>query len=443
MGCASSKEAKCNQCKRPYSFNFRSTHSSPFHRRSSRHRRGGDTNSEPAHTYSQRLSDSQLAFSPVSNASGSPGNIQILMEEREKEKKKKNVASRMSTGSRQWKPITQARTSSGEAETINTWELMEGLEEHHTPVEDFSFPVPVNSRNKSPSQAPVDIKNKTVVVEEENPVPVEEEKPMWLHMAGNESTSAPNAKSLISDFDPDIISTFRKALEELSPSHALLLRSPGSGRVPSHPGHHKMISQDSNDQFFASPAHSRLFSKDSIEDDIPVSRSSVCDENKIVLYFTSLRGIRKTYEDCCNVRVILNGLGVKVDERDVSMNFGFRDELRQLLGTEGLLGKLPRVFVKGKYVGGAEEIRRMHEDGKLEKVIQGCEMVDEKTGNGVCESCGDIRFVPCDMCSGSCKIYIEEIENGGGDEDEGVTIGGFHRCPYCNENGIVRCPTCC
>ncbi|MCO5550862.1 hypothetical protein L7F22_004356 [Adiantum nelumboides] len=54
-------------------------------------------------------------------------------------------------------------------------------------------------------------------------------------------------------------------------------------------------------------------------------------EEKVVLYFTSLRGIRKTYKDYCELRLILQGFGVHVDERDVRMHSKFRDELSELL----------------------------------------------------------------------------------------------------------------
>ncbi|GMI86938.1 hypothetical protein like AT5G39865 [Hibiscus trionum] len=103
----------------------------------------------------------------------------------------------------------------------------------------------------------------------------------------------------------------------------------------------------------------------------------------------------------------------------------------ELIG-EGFNGGLPRVFVGGKYVGGAEEIRRMHEEGELEKAVQGCETAD----GGACEACGDIRFVPCQTCSGSCKVYYEQEDGNEGD-------CGFRRCPDCNENGLIRCPICC
>ncbi|KAE8678456.1 homeobox-leucine zipper protein HAT7-like [Hibiscus syriacus] len=121
---------------------------------------------------------------------------------------------------------------------------------------------------------------------------------------------------------------------------------------------------------------------------------------KVVVYFTNLRCVRKTYEDSCDVRVILKSLGVCVDERDVSMRSGFKEELKELIG-EGFNGGLPRVFV-----GGRVEI-------------------DVGGNGGACDACGDIIFVPCETCSGSCKVYYEddetkeeEDENGDGDGDE-------------------------
>lgn len=46
----------------------------------------------------------------------------------------------------------------------------------------------------------------------------------------------------------------------------------------------------------------------------------------IIVYLTSLRVIRKTFEDCRLVLSILRGLGVSIDERDLSMDaryYGF------------------------------------------------------------------------------------------------------------------------
>ncbi|KAF7050467.1 hypothetical protein CFC21_058835 [Triticum aestivum] len=168
---------------------------------------------------------------------------------------------------------------------------------------------------------------------------------------------------------------------------------------------------------------------------------------KAVLYFTSLRGVRATHEDCSLARAILKGYGVRIDERDVSMHRGFRDELNGLFGLRaGALAKcwapaapiLPSLFVDGELVGNAEELKRLHETGELAARLAWC----ESGGPGACEACGDARFVLCEACSGSCKVYVnEEDDEDGEGTDEGGS--GFRRCTECNENGIVRCSVCC
>jgi len=125
---------------------------------------------------------------------------------------------------------------------------------------------------------------------------------------------------------------------------------------------------------------------------------------------------------------------VCVDERDLSMHSGFKDELHAALGsTAG--SRIPQVFADGRHLGGAEEVRRMHEAGELSKALEACEMAPPPSSGGkgialeACSSCGGVRFVPCEECSGSCKVFLEEV-------------GTFRRCPECNENGLVRCPLC-
>lgn len=196
----------------------------------------------------------------------------------------------------------------------------------------------------------------------------------------------------------------------------------------------------------SSPFNPQLVNEKQQSDDYSGNDSKKLLQNgkkeKLVLYFTSLRGVRKTYEDCCHVRVVLKNSGFRVDERDVSMHSGFKDELKELLGDRYGGGGLPKVFVGRKYIGGVDEIRRFHDEFQLDKVFEGCEMMDDYGGGG-CEACGDIRFLPCETCSGSCKIYnevnVDECEK----EVEGESDYGFQRCPDCNENGLVRCPICC
>lgn len=78
-------------------------------------------------------------------------------------------------------------------------------------------------------------------------------------------------------------------------------------------------------------------------------------EDRVVMYTTSVRAVRKTFEDCHTVRAIFAGHGVAVDERDISMHGEFREELRAVMG--GVV-PVPRVFIRGKYIGGVEDIQR-------------------------------------------------------------------------------------
>lgn len=315
-------------------------------------------------------------------------------------------------------PKTPIMTPPGEPETINIWELMAGLEDISPPLyspsrfRSFSFDV---SRDPSP------VPDSPKLNLQQNGA-VSPKKPMWLQMADED------ANTKCPEFDPDVISTFRKSLQELSPTHPFYLKPTDGQKQPPLPASND-LSLDVND------AKKVNF----------VAKDCKSGKDRVVVYFTSLRGVRKTFEDCCHVKVILKGLCVRVDERDVSMHSGFKEELRELLGEGFSGGGLPRVFVGRKYIGGAEEIRRMHEEGQLEKVVEGCEMVDDGGGGGVgsfCEACGDIRFVPCETCSGGCKIYHEGDEEEQEELEEGEEYG-FQRCPDCNENGLIRCPICC
>lgn len=147
-------------------------------------------------------------------------------------------------------------------------------------------------------------------------------------------------------------------------------------------------------------------------------------EKRIVVYFTSLRVVRSTFEDCKTVRSILRGFRVSIDERDLSMDSGFLTELQQILGQNQSKPTLPRVFIGGRYVGGAEEVRQLHETGELKKLVEGLPAVEQ----GVCDVCGGHRFILCDECYGSHKLFTEK--------------NGFKSCTACNENGLIRCSSC-
>uniref|UniRef100_A0A803PP99 Glutaredoxin domain-containing protein n=1 Tax=Cannabis sativa TaxID=3483 RepID=A0A803PP99_CANSA len=115
-------------------------------------------------------------------------------------------------------------------------------------------------------------------------------------------------------------------------------------------------------------------------------------EGKVVIYTTTLRGVRKTFEACNAVRAAIEATGVIISERDVSMDRGFRDELRDLMKEEeSRVVVLPQIFVKGRYVGGVEEILRIAEEGLLLELFEG---LPKRRGGEVCEGCGnDVALV--------------------------------------------------
>ncbi|KAH6797515.1 hypothetical protein C2S52_022069 [Perilla frutescens var. hirtella] len=148
----------------------------------------------------------------------------------------------------------------------------------------------------------------------------------------------------------------------------------------------------------------------------------------VVLYSTSLRGIRKTFEDCNAIRFLLGSFRVAYRERDVSMDLAYREELWRMVG-----GRVvpPRLFIRGRCIGGADEVIGLHEKGMLITLLQGIPL---SPSSCPCRGCAGMGFLLCCKCSGSRRLIINNIN---------ININAaWTRCPDCNENGLIKCSLC-
>lgn len=317
-------------------------------------------------------------------------------------------------------PRTPNKTPARDPEEINVWELMKGLDDDDDDDEETDGCV-VHAGGVEPRKA----------------------------------RSAPGSPV----FDTELLDAFRKALDDLAttpdsppPLPDLVKRDDGDGggggdvekkhEIQTFPGIVRARVEVFQEKI---NAKTKKLAKKTSPTPPPPPESA----GRVVVYLTSLRGIRHTYEACWSTAAILRSYGVRVDERDLSMHAGFKDELRAALGDDG--GRLPppppppqlpQVFADGRHLGGAEEVRRLHEAGELASALDACDAAPPcaaaTKGGGAggaqddaCARCGGVRFVPCAACSGSCKVFVEDADG-----------GAFRRCPECNENGLVKCAVC-
>ncbi|KAK2400520.1 glutaredoxin family protein [Trifolium repens] len=287
---------------------------------------------------------------------------------------------------------TQIEQSLSPDSVINTWELMDGLNDDDDCDENSNFDNSIDS-----SMKPSLCREKAFDGSFSETLMENNKKPLWQHLS---------EEALLAKLDPNVVLSYRRALlsrKQGTIDNILANRAASS------------IEESSSNSNSNSPLGCCSY-----------SNNLHSGEDKIVLYFTSLRGIRKTYEDCCSVRMILKGFRVAVDEKDISMDSSYRKELQNALGDKVVV-TLPQVFIRGKHVGNADEIKLLNESGELENLLKDFPVKDSWL---VCESCGDARFVPCSNCNGSRKVFEEEEEE-------------LIRCIHCNENGLKRCPGCC
>nr|XP_025043241.1 glutaredoxin domain-containing cysteine-rich protein 1 [Pelodiscus sinensis] len=158
--------------------------------------------------------------------------------------------------------------------------------------------------------------------------------------------------------------------------------------------------------------------------------STVLEFGRIVIYTTSLRVVRTTFERCELVRKIFQNHRVKFEEKNIALNSDYGKELEERCRRVGEIPSLPVVFIDGQYLGGAEKILSMNESGELQDLLTKIERVQHPHE---CPSCGGFGFLPCSMCHGS-KMSV--FRNCFTDSFKAL------KCTSCNENGLQRCKSC-
>ncbi|XP_063166726.1 glutaredoxin domain-containing cysteine-rich protein 1 [Candoia aspera] len=158
--------------------------------------------------------------------------------------------------------------------------------------------------------------------------------------------------------------------------------------------------------------------------------SSVWEYGRIVIYTTSLRVVRTTFERCELVRKIFQNHRVKFEEKNIALNSDYGKELDKRCRRLGEIPSVPVVFIEGQYLGGAEKILSMNESGELQDLLTKIERVQHPHE---CLSCGGFGFLPCSMCHGS---KMSMFRNCFTDSFKAL------KCTACNENGLQRCKNC-
>ncbi|XP_035506754.1 glutaredoxin domain-containing cysteine-rich protein 1 isoform X4 [Scophthalmus maximus] len=101
---------------------------------------------------------------------------------------------------------------------------------------------------------------------------------------------------------------------------------------------------------------------------------------QIVIYTTSFRVVRNTFERCALVRKIFQNHRMKFVEKNIALDIEYGKELEERCKRVGEPPSLPVVFIDGHYLGGAEKILGMNESGELQDLLAKIEIC----GNMMC-----------------------------------------------------------
>ncbi|XP_007890888.1 glutaredoxin domain-containing cysteine-rich protein 1 [Callorhinchus milii] len=151
---------------------------------------------------------------------------------------------------------------------------------------------------------------------------------------------------------------------------------------------------------------------------------------RIIIYTTSLRVVRTTFDRCELVRKIFQNHRVKFEEKNIALDSDYGKELEERCKRASESPSLPVVFIDGHYLGGAETILAMNESGELQDLLT---KIEKDQHPQECLACGGFAFVPCSVCHGS---KMSGFRNCFTDSFKSL------KCTSCNENGLQHCKLC-
>ncbi|NXC18649.1 GRCR1 protein, partial [Corythaeola cristata] len=160
--------------------------------------------------------------------------------------------------------------------------------------------------------------------------------------------------------------------------------------------------------------------------------STVLEFGRIVIYTTSLRVVRTTFERCELVRKIFQNHRVKFEEKNIALNSDYGKELDERCRRVGEVPSLPVVFIDGHYLGVSRALAYLVAADNIFVFLTF--FLEQRVQHPhECLSCGGFGFLPCSACHGS-KMSV--FRNCFTDSFKAL------KCTACNENGLQRCRSC-
>ena len=78
------------------------------------------------------------------------------------------------------------------------------------------------------------------------------------------------------------------------------------------------------------------------------------ERGKVVIYVTSFRGVRSTFEECRYILDLFHNLRIRVEDKDIYMHKFYFKELEERLQKYGDQLSVPQVFISGQHIGVSE-----------------------------------------------------------------------------------------